>query len=195
MPAEVYGFNLVGGGMVDGDVPDLTENDPLPEWVPECRGRGPPFYVRLQDTHEGKSLPFGHVKRLSKLGEIWVDCRIEDPEDLLDFLFSGPTRIIMWRKDLQGDEEEWLDGLHEVGMIGIDAKDLDWGLQVAQEYDLGLVVKGDASRAEESELDVYEWHDDGDAPWRFRLEEVSSRPAAPEGDAPADMPEAPRAIL
>ncbi len=191
LPETVLGFTVERGQLVGGDpdLPSLNEGIAMEEWREWARHEHPPFYMRCQDAFNDIGIPFDHVRRLSGLGELWVDALAESEGDVMDLAFSGAGRMVFWQHRLEADElHDVLEG-GELGVLGLDfdekGTDLESAVAMAQELELVLLLRnpgpdiaGKLPEGEEA-IDAYELHEQ-EGPWTWRLSQISARPSEEE---------------
>ncbi len=191
LPETVLGFTVERGRLVGGDedMPSLSEGIAMEHWREWAQGQHPPFYVRCQDAFDDRGIPFDHVRRLSGLGELWVDALAEAEGDVMDLAFSGAGRMVFWQHRMEADDLHDVLEAGELGVLGVDMDerraDLDAAIAMAAELELVLLVRGaptgiaDRLPQGEEAIDAYELHD-GEGSWSWRLAQLSARPAEDE---------------
>ncbi len=189
LPETVLGFTVERGRLIGGeeDLPSLSEGIAMEAWRDWAEGEHPPFYVRCQDAFDDGSIPFDQIRRLSGLGELWVDALAESEGDVMDLAFSGAGRLVFWQHRLDADELHDMLEAGELGVLGVDfeerGSDLAAAVTMAQELELVLLLRGppaaiveELPEGEES-IDAYQIHGQEGA-WSWRLAKLTSRPVA-----------------
>ncbi|MGB0653786.1 MAG: hypothetical protein ACPGQL_11370 [Thermoplasmatota archaeon] len=188
IPESLDGFRVLRGDLVDGPQPaleNLGHRDAVEPWTAWAHeGHRAPYFVRVLDAYEGWTLPLEEIRRLSRIGELWVDAKPESHEDLLDLTFSGASRVVLWQHLVSGEDlDDWLAETEQVGLVGVDlaepGADLEAAITLVQEWQLGLIIKGDVAPGVlpegEEAIDAYRLTN-GEGAWSEHLQRLSMRP-------------------
>lgn len=134
MPERLTAVRLTNGRAEGLQLPALSDREVVTAWRKAIR-RGP-LYVRCTDRVV--PLPIEHIQRLARLGELWLDGAVPDPEAGLDLLVAGAHRIVVWLGE-STESTELLETFGDSAVVGWDGT-TPWLDVVAQATMLGVPV-------------------------------------------------------
>lgn len=112
LPEKLLGLAIGADGRPIGlDLPSLDARGAAEAWR-LALGPGP-YYARFEDRSAEPSLD--RIQRLGRLGEVWVDCPIDDVDGALDLLIAGSSRLVLW-----GDDPDLLEAVGDSAVVGWD---------------------------------------------------------------------------
>jgi hypothetical protein len=181
--ARIPGFTVRGGRLPGTDLPALSEPEALPALRRHLEA-SPSYYARF----EGGRLPLREVSRLSRLGELWVECGPVAPDDAVDLAAAGAARLVvpLEQAEAMADVLGWNLALRW-DPARVPAEE---ALPRAAAFDAPLVsatrIEAPAAPAGVAHL----FHlTEGPEPWRLTLERTVEGP--PDEGTPEARPDAP----
>ena len=171
LPDRVPAFVVAAGRAVGHDLPTLEFRQNLLPWRGAIGGKGP-FFVRLE-ADELSALD--QVRRLSTVGELWLEAPLRDVDAALDLLVAGAARLVV---PMTHGDAEMVDAVGPSAIIAWDGQ-VPWAEVQAAALAHEVPVLARSAPPEGAACDVFRL---GDGP-RPALERVAS---APEPTPPSD---------
>ncbi|HUR24586.1 MAG TPA: hypothetical protein VM327_01040 [Candidatus Thermoplasmatota archaeon] len=165
LPERVPGFVVAAGRAIGRDLPALDARDVLRPWREAIGGRGP-FFVRLE---AGAPAAIAHIQRLSRIGELWLDARVDSVEEALDLVIAGASRLVVPTADRDPD---LLDAVGPSALIEWDGL-TPWHEVQAAALEHSAPVLASATPPGDAACDVFVVDGDGHG---IRLTRVASAP-------------------
>lgn len=180
MLERIPGFLVRAGRLPGLDLPAIGDHGGLAAWRAHL-GKSEGYYLRFDGT-----LPLREVARLSRLGELWVDCGPLAAEDAVDLASSGAARIVVpiAKAEALADAIGW----NLAFAWDPAAMPAPKALALAAACDAPLITDT-AVACDVGVADVF-LRTFGPEPWRITLERIVAGPADPR-DVSVEKPEAP----
>ena len=179
LPERLTGFVVEAGRAVGHDLPAVDTRESLLPWR-EAIGGKVPFFARI---HGSDLDVLAHVRRLSTVGELWLEAPLGGVDHAIDLLVAGAHRLVV---PIGEADAELLEAVGPSVLVGWDGE-RPWGEAQAAALAHDAPVLARQAPPSDAACDVFLLRErDGG----LRLERVASAPppqaAAPPGEGEAE---------
>lgn len=149
LPERLLGVLVGRDGRPKGlDLPSLDDRGAAEAWR-LALGPGP-YFVRFEDR--ANEPPLSQVQRVSRLGEVWLDCAIDGIDGALELLIAGASRLVVW-----GDDPELLDGVSDSAVVGWDGRQpLEVAVKDAEPHEVPIVAAVPVPHRDDLDAGLYQ---------------------------------------
>jgi hypothetical protein len=179
LPERLTGFVVEAGRAVGRDLPAVDARDSLLPWRDAIGGKAP-FFARV---HGSDLDVLAQVRRLSTLGELWLETPLGSIDHAIDLLVAGAHRLVV---PVGQADAELLEAVGPSVLVGWDGA-TPWAEAQAAALAHDAPVLASRAPPADAACDVFLIRERADGP---RLERVASAPAAAPAVPPAGEGEA-----
>jgi hypothetical protein len=174
LPERVPGFVVEAGRAAGHDLPALDVRESLAPWREAIGGKGP-FFVRIQADDLAV---IAQVRRISSVGELWLEAPLGSIDHALDLLVAGAARLVV---PIAAEDSEMLEAIGPSALVAWDGRS-PWPAAQAAALEHGVPVLATHAPPDDAACDTFLIQADGRD---LALVRVASAPTPPD-DAKSD---------